>query len=69
MSAPEIQLKIRSRRIGLSHDHDLLIRDQATDALHYAPSGPSIRRIVKLTQAAYEAIETPDNETLYLVVG
>lgn len=28
-----------------------------------------ISRVEKLTQAAYDAIETPDDTTLYLIVG
>ena len=61
--------KIRGSQVGLSAANDLLVRDPVTGLNHYVPRGATVRFIVQMTQAAYDALDPPDDNTLYIIVG
>lgn len=60
---------IKGRNFGLDVDNNLLLRDLATNAYDYVPRSADITKIVKLTQAAYDALSPPVATTLYVIVG
>jgi hypothetical protein len=57
-----------SHRVGLSDAGDLLVTNPTTGVNEYVPRSTTIKRIVQLTQAAYNAL-TPDAATMYVIIG
>jgi len=66
---PEMLKTVSGSHLGLSPDNDLLVRDLATGANHYAPTSADISKIVKLTQVEYDALDPVVSTTLYVIVG
>jgi hypothetical protein len=65
---PDMLSTLKGRQVGVSASGDLLVRDPTTNVNHYVPRGADVSRIVRITQAAYDALGTPNATTLYLII-